>query len=39
MLLSINAISQKDTLREKILDPVIITANKIEQKQSKNLCS
>ena len=34
MLLSINAISQKDTLREKILDPVIITASKIEQKQS-----
>jgi vitamin B12 transporter len=34
MLASILAFSQQDTLQGKSLDPVIVTANKIEQKQS-----
>lgn len=34
MLASVSAFSQQDTLSEKFLDPVIVTANKTEQKQS-----
>lgn len=34
MLASISAFSQQEKVQEKILDPVIVTANKTEQKQS-----
>ena len=34
LLTAVTLLAQKDTLHDNVLDPVIVTANKTEQKQS-----